>query len=72
MKTGKHVMFLGAGTSCGSGYPLANGLRLLISSRENWGKALLNYGNKHTSAGPPGPRRKRAISIKVKDLAERK
>jgi len=46
MSTGKHVIFLGAGASHGSGYPLANGLRLLISSRRNWEKALLDYGNK--------------------------
>src|SRR5438034_6029242 len=44
MKTGKHVIFLGAGASKGSGYPLANELRLLMSSRKEWEKALKGYG----------------------------
>jgi hypothetical protein len=43
MATGKHVIFLGAGASKNSGYPLANDLRLLISSRNKWHEALLNY-----------------------------
>jgi hypothetical protein len=47
MGVGKHVIFLGAGASCGSGYPVANGLRLLISSRHNWQKALAKYEDKH-------------------------
>lgn len=47
MKTGKHVIFLGAGASKGSGYPLANELRLLISSRTEWEKALEGYAKKH-------------------------
>jgi hypothetical protein len=33
IERGKHVIFLGAGASHGSGYPLANGLRLLLCSQ---------------------------------------
>ena len=47
MNTGKHVIFLGAGASKGSGYPLANKLRLLISSRKNWEEALRDYAKQH-------------------------
>jgi hypothetical protein len=47
LKKGKHVIFLGAGASCGSGYPLANDLRLLISSRKKWENALSAYESKH-------------------------
>ncbi len=42
-KYGKHVIFLGAGASVSSGYPLANGLRLLMSSKKHWEEALLKY-----------------------------
>lgn len=45
MKVGKHVIFLGAGASYGSGYPLANELRLLISSPAIWTKKLNDYQN---------------------------
>ena len=48
-----HVIFLGAGASHGSGYPLANDLRLLISSRKNWEEALVKYEDKHKLAGKP-------------------
>jgi len=51
MDAGKHVIFLGAGASKGSGYPLANELRLLISSQRNWEKALSEYGGKHNIPG---------------------
>lgn len=51
MDAGKHVIFLGAGASKGSGYPLANELRLLISSQRNWEKALCEYGGKHNIPG---------------------
>lgn len=47
MNSGKHVIFLGAGASYGSGYPLANGLRLLISSRQKWEEVISNYETKH-------------------------
>jgi len=47
MSTGKHVIFLGAGASHGSGYPLANELRLLISSRKHWEKKLRDYAEQH-------------------------
>lgn len=47
LKTGKHVIFLGAGASKGSGYPLANDLRLLISSKKKWEEALVQYEKKH-------------------------
>jgi hypothetical protein len=43
MATGKHVIFLGAGASKESGYPLANDLRLLVSSRSKWEDALRKY-----------------------------
>src|ERR1017187_6481574 len=33
---GKHVIFLGAGASKSSGYPLANELRLLLSSERHF------------------------------------
>lgn len=46
--TAKHVIFLGAGASKDSGYPLANKLRLLISSRTDWETALLNYAKERT------------------------
>jgi hypothetical protein len=39
----KHVIFLGAGASFGSGYPLASQLRLLLSSREHFEKAITEY-----------------------------
>lgn len=39
----KHVIFLGAGASHASGYPLANGLRLRISSLKNWDGELRKY-----------------------------
>jgi hypothetical protein len=42
-----HIIFLGAGASHGSGYPLANGLRLLISSRNKWEDALVKYESAH-------------------------
>lgn len=42
-RSSKHVIFLGAGASKGSGYPLANDLRLLISSRKNWLEKLTKY-----------------------------
>ena len=48
MQTGRHVIFLGAGASKGSGYPLANGLRLLISSRKQWEAALRQYQKDHS------------------------
>jgi len=48
-----HVIFLGAGASCGSGYPLANDLRLLISSRKKWEEALVKYEDKHKLSGRP-------------------
>jgi hypothetical protein len=51
--SGSHVIFLGAGSSRGSGYPLANDLRLLISSRKNWEEALVNYEDKHKLSGRP-------------------
>ncbi len=51
MKTGKHVIFLGAGASSGSGYPLANNLRLLLSSRLKWEEALAGYDIKHRYSG---------------------
>lgn len=38
--TPKHVIFLGAGASKGSGYPLANELRLLLSSPSHLKEAL--------------------------------
>lgn len=47
LKTGKHIIFLGAGASYRSGYPLANDLRLLISSRKKWEKALAKYQTSH-------------------------
>lgn len=47
VKPGKHVIFLGAGASNLSGYPLANELRLLISSRQRWHDALVKYEAKH-------------------------
>jgi hypothetical protein len=50
LKTGKHVIFLGAGASKESGYPLANDLRLLISSRKDWIRALQMYDEKHGGA----------------------
>jgi hypothetical protein len=53
MSAGKHVIFLGAGASYGSGYPLANGLRLLISSRQKWEEAVANYESKHRYAQRP-------------------
>lgn len=53
MKKGKHVIFLGAGASNRSGYPLANELRLLISSRKNWERALVKYEDKHALKGRP-------------------
>jgi hypothetical protein len=43
MATGKHVIFLGAGASKNSGYPLANDLRLLISSRNKRENAFRKY-----------------------------
>ena len=43
----KHIIFLGAGASYGSGYPLANGLRLLVSSRQKWREALAKYEEEH-------------------------
>jgi len=56
MATGKHVIFLGAGASKNSGYPLANDLRLLISSRNKWHNALQKYEeeSKHTAISPMG------------------
>jgi hypothetical protein len=42
--TGKHVIFLGAGASCTSGYPLAEGLRRIVSSE----KAFKEYLSKKT------------------------
>jgi hypothetical protein len=51
MSAGKHVIFLGAGASHQSGYPLANGLRLLISSRHKWEEAVANYETKHRFTG---------------------
>jgi hypothetical protein len=53
VKTGKHVIFLGAGASKQSGYPLANDLRLLISSRKKWEEALAGYEDKHKFIGRP-------------------
>jgi len=53
MATGKHVIFLGAGASYSSGYPLANGLRLMISSRDNWSKSLREYQERHPSPHAP-------------------
>jgi hypothetical protein len=50
---GKHVIFLGAGASRGSGYPLANDLRLLISSPRKWEEALTNYEDKNKLVGRP-------------------
>jgi hypothetical protein len=47
LKTGKYVIFLGAGSSKGSGYPLANELRLLTSSRKKWEEALDKYEKNH-------------------------
>jgi hypothetical protein len=47
------VIFLGAGASKGSGFPLANDLRLLISSRDKWEEALVQYENKHGLANRP-------------------
>jgi hypothetical protein len=47
VKKGKHIIFLGAGASKQSGYPLANDLRLLISSRKKWEEALVEYEDKH-------------------------
>ena len=49
----KHVIFLGAGASKGSGYPIANKLRLLISSRKNWENALLEYEKTHNLVDTP-------------------
>lgn len=46
-KVRKHVIFLGAGASYGSGYPLANELRLRISSKEHFDKYVTNYEQKH-------------------------
>lgn len=46
-RTRKHVIFLGAGASKGSGYPLANELRLRISSKEHFDKEVTDYENKH-------------------------
>jgi hypothetical protein len=51
MNTGKHVIFLGAGASKESGYPLADGLRLLISSHPKWTEALKSYDQKHGGGG---------------------
>jgi hypothetical protein len=53
VKTGKHVIFLGAGASKQSGYPLANDLRLLISSRKKWEEALAGYEEIHKLVGRP-------------------
>jgi hypothetical protein len=53
MSAGKHVIFLGAGASYGSGYPLANGLRLLISSRKKWEEAVAQYEAKHNVVSRP-------------------
>ena len=46
-KVRKHVIFLGAGASKGSGYPLANELRLRISSWEHFDKHAKDYESKH-------------------------
>jgi hypothetical protein len=43
----------GAGASRNSGYPLANGLRLLISSRKKWEEALAKYEVRHNLSGRP-------------------
>jgi hypothetical protein len=53
VKKGKHVIFLGAGASKQSGYPLANDLRLLISSRKKWEEALAGYEDKQKLVGRP-------------------
>src|SRR5690242_15893149 len=53
METGKHVIFLGAGASKGSGYPLANDLRLLMSSRRKWIETLRKYEGQRFGIGTP-------------------
>ncbi len=53
MKIGKHVIFLGAGASNGSGYPLANDLRLLVASRNRWEQELVKYETKYNLANRP-------------------
>jgi len=50
MPFGKHVIFLAAGASKHSGYPLANDLRLLISSRDKWEEALSKYQDRIKTA----------------------
>jgi hypothetical protein len=45
----KHVIILGAGASKSSGYPLANELRLEMSSQEHLQKVLDDAGSDHTS-----------------------
>ncbi len=41
----KHVIFLGAGASASSGYPLVNDLRLLMSSRAHFKKSVQDAVN---------------------------
>jgi hypothetical protein len=53
MAAKKHVIFLGAGASSGSGYPLANELRLLMSSRKHLENRLADYEGKHRLQGRP-------------------
>src|SRR3954463_14287584 len=45
----KHVIFLGAGASKGSGYPLANELRLWLSSQDYYSQKALKL-NRRASA----------------------
>ena len=63
-KTRKHVIFLGAGASKGSGYPLANELRLRISSKEHFVQEVADYENKHGLKGRP-------ISLEVEASLQR-
>jgi hypothetical protein len=50
MQYGKHVIFLGAGASAGSGYPLANDLRLRISSLKIFLETVKNAAGDKWSA----------------------
>ena len=44
---GKHVIFLGAGASASSGYPMANRLTLLMSDRQTLIQEILRSRGTH-------------------------
>src|SRR5437899_13018272 len=60
----EHVIFLGAGASKSSGYPLANDLRLLMSSRKHLEKAI------NAADDPRERRRKPQIDLMLEALEE--